>query len=62
MKNTQKEIFIFNIDWVYIKVQCFEKIEWGSKYWPRMNTLQIFFVIFNIFLVSAYMENTQNGE
>jgi hypothetical protein len=45
MKNTQEEIFTFYNAWEF-KGTSVEKIEWGVKYWPRMNTEQFANLIF----------------
>jgi hypothetical protein len=43
--------------------QFIKKIEWDLIYWPRKNNLQIlFFSNLEKNLLTAYMENTLNGE
>ncbi len=43
-----------------LKEQYFEKVEWGIIHRPWKNNLQILF--FRYKFLSAYLENTQNGE
>ncbi len=47
-----------------LKGHYIEKIELGPIYWPRKNNLQVFFFLPNLEQnqLSAYMENTLNGE
>ncbi len=59
MKKTHKEIFTCSKR----NSTYFYKIEWGVTYWPRVNSLQIYFlVILKKFALCVTMENTHNGE
>jgi hypothetical protein len=46
-----------------LKGQYIEKIKWGTLHWPKMNSFQLLFFRY-LFenMLSAYMENTLNGE
>jgi hypothetical protein len=46
-----------------LKGQYIGKIKWGILHWPKMNSFQLLFFRY-LFknMLSAYMENTLNGE